>query len=142
MTIRRNIFLTARQKMNKFLKLVKHHVAARIKFVRSVISAYGWFKNTNMVKYRIRNKVDELMRIARKIASDHDKGNGYVEEKYFNMWRRYYAQGSKSRKMEKVVYKAKPNGVADVWLRNNQHEIVQETEDGPTGYEADEIFAG
>ena len=28
-------------------------------------------------------------------------------------------------KMEKVVYKAKPNGVADVWLRNNQHEIVQ-----------------
>lgn len=43
-------------------------------------------------------------------------------------------------KMEKVVYKAKPNGVADVWLRNNQHEIVQETEDGPTGYEADEIF--
>ena len=97
-TIRRNIFLTARQKMNKFLKLVKHHVAVRIKFVRSVISAYGWFKNTNMVKYRIRNKVDELMRIARKIASDHDKGNGYVEEKYFNMWRRYYAQGSKSRK--------------------------------------------
>ena len=97
-TIRRNIFLTARRKMNKFLKLVKHHVAARIKFVRSVISAYGWFKNTNMVKYRIRNKVDELMRIARKIASDHDKGNGYVEEKYFNMWRRYYAQGSKSRK--------------------------------------------
>lgn len=43
-------------------------------------------------------------------------------------------------KMEKVVYKAKPNGVADVWLRNNQHEIVQEIEDGPTGYEADEIF--
>ena len=38
------------------------------------------------------------------------------------------------------MYKAKPNGVADVWLRNNQHEIVQETEDGPTGYEADEIF--
>ena len=70
---------------------VKHHVAVRIKFVRSVISAYGWFKNTNMVKYRIRNKVDELMRIARKIASDHDKGNGYVEKKYFNMWRRYYA---------------------------------------------------
>lgn len=43
-------------------------------------------------------------------------------------------------KMEKVVCKAKPNGVADVWLRNNQHEIVQEIEDGPTGYEADEIF--
>ena len=97
-TIRRNIFLTARRKMNKFLKLVKHHVAVKIKFVRSVISAYGWFKNTNMVKYRIRNKVDELMRIARKIASDYDKGNGYVEKKYFNMWRRYYAQGSKSQK--------------------------------------------
>lgn len=30
--------------------------------------------------------------------------------------------------------------MADVWLRNNQHEIVQETEDGPSGYEADEIF--
>lgn len=98
LNIRNVDVVTARRKMNKFLKLVKHHVAARIKFVRSVISAYGWFKNTNMVKYRIRNKVDELMRIARKIASDHDKGNGYVEEKYFNMWRRYYAQGSKSRK--------------------------------------------
>ena len=56
------------------------------------------YTHLNMVKYRIRNKVDELMRIARKIASDHDKGNGYVEKKYFNMWRRYYAQGSKSRK--------------------------------------------
>ena len=43
-------------------------------------------------------------------------------------------------KMEKVVYKAKPNGVADVWLRNNQHEIVQETEDSPTGYAAGEVF--
>lgn len=97
-TIRRNIFLTARRKMNKFLKLVKHRIAVKIKFVRSVISVYGWFKNTNMVKYRIRNKVDELMRIARKIVGDHDKGNGYVEKKYFNMWRRYYVQGSKSKK--------------------------------------------
>lgn len=43
-------------------------------------------------------------------------------------------------KMEKVVYKEKPDGVADVWLRNNQHEIVPGTEDGPGGYEADEIF--
>mgnify|MGYP001052099162 CR=1 FL=1 len=43
-------------------------------------------------------------------------------------------------KMKKVVYKAKPDGVADVWLRSNQREIVPETEDSPGGYEADEIF--
>lgn len=44
------------------------------------------------------------------------------------------------KKMEKIIYKAKSDGVADVWLRNNQHEIVPEVEDGPAGYEADEIF--
>lgn len=41
--------------------------------------------------------------------------------------------------LEKVIYKVKPDGVADVWLRNNQ-EVVPATDDMPESYEADEVF--
>ena len=41
--------------------------------------------------------------------------------------------------MEKVVYKAKPNGIADVWLRNNEV-TVPATDETPESYEADEVF--
>lgn len=41
--------------------------------------------------------------------------------------------------MEKVVYKAKADGTADVWLRNNEV-IVPATEEMQESYEADEIF--
>lgn len=41
--------------------------------------------------------------------------------------------------MEKVLYKVKPNGIADVWLRNNER-VVPATEDNQESYEADEIF--
>ena len=42
--------------------------------------------------------------------------------------------------MEQVLYKIKPDGIADVWLRNNQQEIIIDAETGQKGYEADEIF--
>lgn len=41
--------------------------------------------------------------------------------------------------MEKVLYKVKPNGIADVWLRNNER-VVPATEENQESYEADEIF--
>lgn len=41
--------------------------------------------------------------------------------------------------LEKVVYKIKPDGTADVWLRNNQ-EVVPATEEMQECYEADEVF--
>lgn len=41
--------------------------------------------------------------------------------------------------MEKVMYKEKRDGTADVWLRNNQ-EKVPATEEKQESYEADEVF--
>lgn len=41
--------------------------------------------------------------------------------------------------MENILYKVKPDGIADVWLRANQ-KIVPETEEKSRSYEADEIF--
>lgn len=41
--------------------------------------------------------------------------------------------------MEKVMYKEKKDGTADVWLRNNQ-EKVPATEEKQESYEADEVF--
>lgn len=90
-TIRRKIFLTARRKFVAFEKDIRHCVQVSIKRARSIISRFGWFKNSDMVQYRQKNKVDQLARIARKIVSDHAKGKEYKELKYFNMWRRLYA---------------------------------------------------
>lgn len=41
--------------------------------------------------------------------------------------------------MESILYKVKPDGIADVWLRANQTK-VPETEEKPESYEADEVF--
>lgn len=41
--------------------------------------------------------------------------------------------------MEKLVYKVKPDGTADVWLRNNET-LVEATEEQPESYEAEEVF--
>lgn len=41
--------------------------------------------------------------------------------------------------MDKVLYKAKPDGIADVWLRNNER-VVPATEENQISYEADEVF--
>ena len=42
--------------------------------------------------------------------------------------------------MEKLLYKVKPNGIADVWLRNNEKLVQPVTEELQESYEADEIF--
>ena len=42
--------------------------------------------------------------------------------------------------MEKLLYKVKPNGIADVWLRNNEKLVQPATEELQESYEADEIF--
>lgn len=41
--------------------------------------------------------------------------------------------------MENILYKVKPDGIADVWLRANQTRVL-ETEEKPESYEADEVF--
>ena len=92
-TIRRNIFLTGRRKMALFSIRIKKHIQISRKFAMSVISSYGWFKNTDMFKYRRKHRVDKLMKVARKIVSDYAKGKEYDEKKYYKMWRRYYVCG-------------------------------------------------
>lgn len=90
-TIRRNIFLTARRKLAGFSKKLKNHIEVTKKFAMSITSTFGWFKNTNMVEYRKRNRIDKLVKVARKIVSDYAKGKKYNEKKYYKMWRQYYA---------------------------------------------------
>lgn len=90
-TIRRNIFLTARRKLAGFSKKLKNHIEVTKKFAMSITSTFGWFKNTNMVEYRKQNHIDKLVKVARKIVSDYAKGKKYNEKKYYKMWRQYYA---------------------------------------------------
>lgn len=91
-TIRRRIFLKARRKLSLFERCVRRKVKVSIKRARSITSLFGWYKNSNMVRYRKRNKIDRLMKIARKIVSDFTKGKEeYNTEKYYKMWRRLYA---------------------------------------------------
>lgn len=90
-TIRRRIFLAARRKRKQFSDKLRKRIQVNMKFVQSVVSQYGWFKNTNMVNYRKRYRVDQIIRIARKIISDYAKGKSYNSEKYYEMWRKNYA---------------------------------------------------
>lgn len=89
-TIRRRIFLGARRKFAKFIKCVKRKERVGIRFVRGLTSQFGWFKNTNMARYRKKQKVDCIMKIARKMISDYDKNVDYDAKKYYKMWRKLY----------------------------------------------------
>ena len=90
-TIRRRIFLQGRRKIRKLLKKVRRHIVVNVREARAVTSVFGWYKNTDMDTYRSRNRVDQAIRIARKIVSDYGNGKPYKTEKYFDMWRRLYA---------------------------------------------------
>lgn len=89
-TIRRHTFLTARRKLSLLSKLIKKHIEVTKKFAMSITSSFGWFKNTNMFRYRKRKCVDGLVKVARKIVSDYAKHKKYNEKKYYKMWRQCY----------------------------------------------------
>ena len=86
-TMRRRIFLKARRMLHRFEKMIKKKMNVAILFAKSIASQYGWYKNTDMTSYRKANKVDALVRIARRIISDDAKGKPYKNEKYYKMWR-------------------------------------------------------
>lgn len=90
-TIRKRIFLAARRKRKIFSDKLRKKIQVKMKFVQSVVSQFGWFKSTNMAHYRKKNRVDQLIKIARKIVSDYAKGKEYSTEKYYKMWRKNYA---------------------------------------------------
>ena len=78
-TIRKRIFLAARRKRKIFSDKLRKKIQVKMKFVQSVVSQFGWFKSTNMAHYRKKNRVDQLIKIARKIVSDYAKGTQLPE---------------------------------------------------------------
>lgn len=83
--------MAARRKRKIFSDKLRKKIQVKMKFVQSVVSQFGWFKSTNMAHYRKKNRVDQLIKIARKIVSDYAKGKEYSTEKYYKMWRKNYA---------------------------------------------------
>ena len=86
-TIRDTTFIKARRKFTRFERMVKRKNVVTLKFARSLTSYFGCFKQTDSASFRADNKIDQLMRIARKIVSDYAKGNPYKNDKYYKMWR-------------------------------------------------------
>ena len=90
-TIRKRIFLISRRKRKQLSDKLRKKERVNLKFAQSVVSQYGWFKNTNMLRYRKKYKVYQIIKIARRIISDYAKGKLYNSEKYYKMWRKNYA---------------------------------------------------
>ena len=86
-TIRDRTFLKARRKFERFVRMVKRKQVVSFKFAKSLTSYFGCFKQTDSATFRKDNKIDQKMRIARKIVSDYAKGKPYQTDKYYQMWR-------------------------------------------------------
>ena len=86
-TIRDNTFIRARRKFFRFERMIKRKHIVSYKFAKSLTSYYGCFTQTDSVSFRKDNKIDQLMRIARRIVSDYAKSQPYLIEMYYKMWR-------------------------------------------------------
>ena len=86
-TVRARTFLKIRRKVERFIRMVKRKQVVSYKFVKSLTSYFGCLKQTDSATFRKDNKIDQKIRIARKIVSDYAKGNVYQTEKYYQMWR-------------------------------------------------------
>jgi hypothetical protein len=86
-TIRGRTFIKAKRKLFRFTRMVKRSITVTQKFAKSLVSYYGCFTNTDAAAFRRKNKVDQIMRIARRIISDYVKGKPYHTTKYYDMWR-------------------------------------------------------
>ena len=86
-TIRDTTFLKARRKFERFVRMVKRKQIVSYKFAKSLTSYFGCFKQTDSATFRKDNKIDQKMRIARRIVSDYAKGKPYQTDKYYQMWR-------------------------------------------------------
>ena len=90
-TIRRKTFLKARRKFTRFIRMIKRRQIVSFKFAKSTASYYGCFTQTNAATFRKKNKIDQIMHIARKVVSDYAKTVDYSTDKYYQMWRRKIA---------------------------------------------------
>ena len=86
-TIRDKTFKKVRRKFSRFERMVKRQDIVTYKFAKSLASYYGCFTQTDSASFRANNKIDQLMRIARKIVSDYAKSKPYITDKYYKMWR-------------------------------------------------------
>ena len=86
-TIRDRTFLKSRRKFERFVRKVKRKRTVSFKFAKSLTSYFGCFKQTDSATFRKDNKIDQKMRIARRIVSDYAKGKPYQTDKYYQMWR-------------------------------------------------------
>lgn len=73
-TIRTKIFIKTRRYFLKVRKMLKKRKCIRPRIAYQVVSAYGWYKNTNSYRLRKRLKMDEIMHVCKKIISSHTKG--------------------------------------------------------------------
>ena len=90
LTIRDTIFLRSRRKLKKLSRKVRKGEHVSITLARGVTAQFGNYKNTNSHQVRKRY-VDGLVKIARRIVSDYEKGKGYQQKKYYKLWRIAYA---------------------------------------------------
>ena len=86
-TVRDRTFIKARRKFARFERMVKRNQNVSYRFAKSLTSYFGCFKQTDSAAFRKDNKIDQLMRIARKIVSHYAKGKPYEVTKYKKMWR-------------------------------------------------------
>lgn len=86
-TIRSSTFIKARRKLARFVRKVKRNDIVSYRFAKSLASYFGCFKSTDAATYRRTNKVDSIMKIARRIISNYAKGKPYNTDSYHKMWR-------------------------------------------------------
>lgn len=72
-TIRTAIFLKTRRYFLKARKLLKQGLWISEKLAYQCVSGFGWFKNTDSYKIRIKLKIDEIHAICRRLISYYTK---------------------------------------------------------------------
>lgn len=86
-TVRSSTFIKARRKLNRFIRMVKRKETVSYRYAKSLASYFGCFKSTDAVTFRKTNRVDSIMKIARRIISNYAKGKTYNSDSYYKMWR-------------------------------------------------------
>ena len=72
-TIRTKIFLKTRRYFLKARKLLKKGLPIPEKLAYQCISGYGWYKNTNSYKIRMKLSIDEIHEICKRTISYYTK---------------------------------------------------------------------
>lgn len=80
-TIRRSIFIRIKRKMNRLRKKIKLNRDVNMKYAQSIMSYWGWVKNTNSYKFMRKYEVSKLTYVARNIVSYYAQMDKAQKEK-------------------------------------------------------------